>query len=247
MVILVLERMSELEQILEEVKEANEVSKSTRKRFWKLVRQIKRERDPDRAEIKIATQIRNILFKLDRGRTYPIWPLLGVQTFFGWLALLMYVLALLTPVSWINIFNWSMSEIITIVIRFMGLFLIIALWYPYGRLMAGAGLGIKLEALCLDEYKEPTLKIDYESFLRATPTNRKRFFLYSGLWTMILALGFGIIGWILAGDILGFILTVFFLCFYVPVIRSGTTSHGRGEMAHYNRERKIERAWKKNE
>ena len=54
--------MSELERILEEVKEADEVSKTTRTQFWKLVRQIKRERNPNKAEIKIATKIRNNLF-----------------------------------------------------------------------------------------------------------------------------------------------------------------------------------------
>jgi len=246
-VILLLERMNELEQILDEVKDKEEILKPTRKQFWKIVRQIKRERNPDIDEIRIATKIRNILFDLDRGKTYSIGPYLALETILGFLSFFLYLYGLQTPIIWANILSWGLPEIIAVIIRFFGIFLVIAFFYPYGRLIAGNVLGIKLEAMCFDEYKEPTLKIDYETFLLASPSRRKWFFFFAGLWTLITDLVMSLIGWFIAGDILGFIIVIFFIGFYGPVIRSGTTSHGRGEMAHFNREKKIERAWKKSE
>jgi hypothetical protein len=149
------------------------------------------------------------------------------------------------PTEWSSVWTWGIPEIIAAVIRFIGLFFIIALLYPYGRLIAGAALGIRLEAMCFDEFNEPTLKIDYETFLLASPSKRKWFFFFSGLWTLILALLAGIIGLLLVGDVLGFLFASFLIVLYTYVIGTGTTKHSRGEMAHFNRERKIERAWKK--
>ena len=71
------ERLSELELILKEVKDAEDVSKTTRTQFWKLVRQIKRERKPDSEEIKLATEIRNNLFERRTRRVYSLGWLLG--------------------------------------------------------------------------------------------------------------------------------------------------------------------------
>jgi hypothetical protein len=67
-------------------------------------------------------------------------------------------------------------------------------------------------------YSEPTLKIDYESFLLANPHKRKWFFFFAGIWTVITSLALGLVG----------------------------THNIGGEMAHYNREKKIERAWRRN-
>ena len=141
----------------------------------------------------------------------------------------------------------SYFEIIVVLVRFFSLFLIIALWYPYGRLIAGTAFGIDFDGMYFSHQKEPGLKIDYESFLKAKPSKRKWFFLCSGLWTLILAFGFGLLGWTYAGDIIGFAVSAVFLCFYGYVIGSGTSKNSRGEMGHYNREKKIEEAWKKKE
>ncbi len=239
------ERMIELERILLEVKESTEVSKDTRKFFWKLVREIKRARNPDISEIKIATQIRNILFNINRGRTYSIGPFVAAETILGILAFVLYLHALNTPVSWLNFLSWGFPEIITVFLRFLGIFLMIAFFYPYGRLIAGTVFGIRLEAIWFSDNKEPGLKIDYETFLLANPSQRKWFFFFAGLWTMITAVGTGLIGWYIAGDILGFIIGVFFIGFYGYVIGTGVTYPNRGEMSQYNREKKIERAWKR--
>ena len=238
-------RQNELDEIFDVVSSTSEVPKQTRKQFWKLVRQIKREVDPDISEVKKATQIRNILFDMDRGKTYSIGPFVAAQTLLGILAFVLYLHALNTPVSWLNFLSWGFPEIIAVFLRFLGIFLMIALFYPYGRLIAGNVLGIRLEAMGFSKYKEPALKIDYETFLLAPPSRRKWFFFFSGLWTMIIAVGTGFIGWFIAGDILGFILGAFFIGFYVFVIGTGVTYPNRGEMSQYNREKKIEKAWKK--
>ena len=241
------ERMNELERILEEVKDTDEVAPSTRKQFWKIVRQIKRERYPDIKEIKLATKIRNILFENKTSRVYSLGWFLAGEYVFGIIFGIVYVLALFIPVSWFNILSWGFFEISVILVRFVGLFAVIALFYPYGRLIAGAGYGIKFDGMYFSAQKEPGLKIEYESFLKAKPTNRKRFFFFSGLWTLILAFGFGLLGWLLAGDIIGLAISAVFLCFYGYVIGTGNPSNSHGEMGHYNREKKIERAWKKKE
>jgi hypothetical protein len=239
-------RITELEKIRSFVKaNKSEVPTDTRKEFWKLVRQIKRETQPDQSEIAIAAEIRNILFELDRGKVYQIAPFLGLEIAGGFLAFFAFLYGLAIPISWSVILSWSLTEIGAVIIRFLGLFFVVALLYPCGRLIAGGVLGIKLEAWCFDEYKEPTLKIDYVTFLQASPNKRKMFFFISGLWTLILSLLLGIVGFVLGGDILGFLFSFFLILFYVYVIGTGTTSHGRGEMAHYNREKKNEKIWRK--
>ena len=239
------ERLNQLRDILEEVSELDTIPLQTRKRFWKLVRQIKRERDPIPDEIKVATEIRNIMFAERIANVYSLRGYVVAATMLGFLFSAVYFYFCLIPVSWYNIFSWTLFEIMIIVVRFFGIFIAIAFFYPYGRLIGGAAFGIKFDGMYFSHQKEPGLKVEYESFLKAKPSDRKWFFFISGLWTFLTALTLGIIGLILGGDFLGIILCGFFLCFYGYVLGSGTPSNSGGEMGHYNRERKIEAAWKK--
>jgi hypothetical protein len=241
------ERISELKRILEEVKDIDEISKTTRKHFWKLVRQIKRERIPDYDEIKIATKIRNILFAERTANVYSLELYIGVSLVLGILSASIYIYTSYISVSWYNIFIWSIFEIAIITIRFFALFSAIAFFYPFGRLIAGAANGIWFDGMYFSPHKEPALKIEYESFLMTTPPHRKWFFFFSGLWTFLTALSLGIIGLMVGGDILGIAICGLFLCFYGFVLGSGSPSNSRGEMGHYNREKRIEAAWKKSE
>ncbi|TFG32138.1 hypothetical protein EU528_04335 [Candidatus Thorarchaeota archaeon] len=241
------ERLSKLKQIHEDIRKNDEVSIATRKHFWKIVREIKRERDPDDEEIKTATIIRNILFERRISRVYSLSWFLGVETLFGIFFGLVYVSTFNIPISWFDIISWNIFEVLIILIRFFCIFTMIALFYPYGRLIAGRAWGIKFDGMYFSAQKEPGLKLEYESFLRATPTKRKWFFFFSGLWTFITAFGLGIIGWLFAKDILGLSLSVIFLCFYGYVIGTGTPKNSRGEMGHFNREKMIEKSWKKKE
>ena len=71
-------------------------------------------------------------------------------------------------------------------------------------------------------------------------------FFFAGLWTIITSLALGLVGFILVGDYCGIITGLFLGISEGLAIWSGTTHNVGGEMAHYNRERKIERAWRKN-
>jgi hypothetical protein len=53
------------------------------------------------------------------------------------------------------------------------------------------------------------------------------------------------IGLAISSDITGFIPAALILLFEGYVVYSGNPSSARGEMGHYNREKKIERAWRK--
>jgi hypothetical protein len=238
-------RLEQLRRIRNEIgTDPAEVPRETRKRFWKLVRQIKREPVPNTDEVKLATEIRNTLFALDRSGLYSVGSFLGAETVGAAAAFLAYLYGLSIPVNWLAILSWTFPELIALALRFLGLFFIVALLYPYGRLIAAKAFGIRVDGMCFDEFKEPTIKIDYETFLLASPPARKWFFFFSGLWTLILSLSTGAIGLILAGDILGLAFGFFLIVLYAYVIATGTTAHSRGEMAHYNREKKIERAWR---
>lgn len=194
-------RMTELDEIHSIVIEnSNEVPSETRKRFWKIVRQIKRNPKPDEQEVLRASEIRNILFDANRGRTFPLGPVLALETVLGLLLLWGYIWTLGTPLDWTGILAWSFSNWLNFGLRLLIVFLIVACIYPLGRVIAGKWAGIKLEGICRDEYYQPTVRIDYVTFLKAPASKRKWFFFFSGFWTVITLLWVWIVGMFLAGD-----------------------------------------------
>lgn len=241
------DRLQELEKILEEVKEnPKDVSDSTRKYFWKLVRQIKREDQPNDDEISIAAEIRDLLFDVDRGRTFNTTPSIILFTLIGISPLIGYFWLLGYPLDWSNILAWSFDDVWNIILRSLAVLGVVAFFYPWGRFIAAKALGIRIIGMCQDHIHEPTLRIDYETFLKTQPDRRKWFFFFAGLWTAITSILVGIAGLIYGGDLSGFIPAILILLFEGKVIVSGSASPNSGEMGHFNRERKIERAWKKN-
>ncbi|MHA2322542.1 MAG: hypothetical protein ACXACG_12895, partial [Candidatus Thorarchaeota archaeon] len=159
------ERLVDLEKIHSVVvQNPKEVPGETRKQFWKIVRQIKRNPRPDDQEVIKASEIRDILFEATRGRTYPLGPVLILETILGLLALWGYVWALGTPLDWMEIHVWGLSGWMSFGLRFLLVFAVIAFLYPIGRVIAGKWAGIKLEGMCRDQYYEPTVKIDYVTF-----------------------------------------------------------------------------------
>jgi hypothetical protein len=221
------------------------VDKETRREFWKLVRQIKRSPNPDQEEVVIAARIRNLLFKELRGREYPLGLCIGVLFLPGLLMTYWYLRLLSVPLDFSTILVWTNSDWWLFLRRVGCVMGATFFFYPFGRLLAGKWLGIKIEAMCKGMYSEPALKIDYESFLLAEPPNRKWFFFIGGAWTVITCLILGIPGWFVAGDISGILAGAFLGVSEWLAILSGTTKKVGGEMAHYNREKKIETAWKK--
>jgi hypothetical protein len=239
--------MIELEEIHSiVVQNPKEVPSETRKHFWKIVRQIKRNPRPNEQEVLKASEIRNILFDANRGRTFPLGPVLALETVIGFLALWGYIWALGTPLDWTGILVWSFSNWLNFGLRFLFVFAIIAFLYPIGRVIAGKWAGIKLEGICRDQYYEPTVKIDYVTFLKAPASKRKWFFFFAGFWTIITSLWVWIVGMFLAWDYTALIPAAVLVLFEGAVVLSGNASPTRGEMGHYNREKKIERVWKKN-
>ncbi len=241
------ERLSKLVEIKFIIdNDPKQVPAETRKQFWKIVRQIKREPKPVEQEVLKASEIRNILFATDRGGTYPLAPVLLLETILGLLALWGYIWALGLPLIWSEILIWGVSSWSSFGLRFLFVFAVIAFLYPIGRVIAGKWAGIKLDGMCRDQYYEPTVKIDYVTFLKAPASKRKWFFFFAGFWTVITSLWLWILGMLLSWDYTALIPTVLLLLFEGSVILSGNPSHNRGEMGHYNREKRIEREWKRN-
>ncbi|MHA2065244.1 MAG: hypothetical protein ACXABY_12780, partial [Candidatus Thorarchaeota archaeon] len=219
------DRLTELERVREEVrKDSHNVSDETRKYFWKLVRQIKRETSHDEEEIVVAAEVRDLLFEASRGKTYRLGPALGIMMLIGLVPLLVYLWLLQTPLIWGNILGWTMADVWQFIFRFLCIFGVIAFFYPLGRLIGGKSLGIRLLGICRDQYYEPTIKIDYVTFLKVTPPKRKWFFFFAGFWTVITSLAIGVLGFILAGDITGFIPATVLLLFEGYVVYSGNPS-----------------------
>ena len=240
-------RLSELEQIHSiVVQNPEEVPKETRKQFWKIVRQIKRKPRPDEQEIVKAAEIRDILFEVDRGKTYPLGPVLLLEIIAGLLAICGYIWLLGTPLDWTGLFTWVLSDWITFALRFLCVFFAITFLFPIARVIGGKWAGIKLLGMSTSQRNEPAVKIDYVTFLKAPASKRKWFFLISGVWNIFTALWLWLLGMYLALDFTALIIVVVFTLFEGAVVLSGSPSSGWGEMGNYNREKRIERAWKKN-
>jgi hypothetical protein len=241
------DRLVELEEIHTIVSQnPEEVPKETRTRFWKLVRQIKRNPRPNEQEITKAAEIRDILFKVDRGKTYPLGPALLLEIIVGLLLIYGYIWLLGTPLDWSGLFTWALSDWIAFVLRFLCVFFVIAFLFPIARVIGGKWAGIKLLGMSTSQAGEPAVKIDYVTFLKAPASKRKWFFFFSGVWNIIIAFCLWIIGMYLAWDYTALIIVIVFSVFEGAVVLSGNPSSSRGEMGNYNREKRIERVWKKN-
>ena len=241
------ERLVELEEIQSIVlQNPKEVPSETRKRFWKIVRQIKRNPRPDEYEVIKAAEIRDILFEANRGKTYPLGPALLGEGILGILAVFGYIWLLGTPLEWSGLLTWVLSDWITFVLRFLCVFFAIAFLFPIARVIGGKWAGIKLLGMSTSQAKEPAVKIDYVTFLKAPASKRKWFFFFSGVWNIITSLWLWVLGMYLAWDYTALIPAIIFLIFEGAVVISGNPSSSRGEMGNYNREKRIERVWKKN-
>lgn len=238
-----LQRLDEINEIVS--KNPNEVPDEIRKEFWRIVKEIKKEVSPDDSEIMKAAKIRDFLFEANRGGTYSLRLGMIVEGILGILAVIGYFWALGFELQWLSILSWSLNDWTIFVIRFLFVFAVIAFLYPFGRLIAGRWTGIKILGMCRDQYYEPTLKIDYETFLKAPPPRRKWFFFFAGIWTIITSLWLGMVGLIIDWDLTAFIPVVLLMFFEGHVIHSGNPKASGGEMGHYNREKLIEKAWMK--
>jgi hypothetical protein len=236
------ERLTELESILGAVTaDPTHVPREVRKRFWAIVRDIKRDTNPGLDEVTCAAQVRDVFFETSRGGVIRTSVGVGVETILGIvLSIIPFWWSLTLPLDWTNILGWALGDWGVFALRFIFVFIGIALFYPWGRLLAGRWAGIRILGLCRDQYYEPTLKIDYVSFLLAKPSKRKWFFFISGIWTAITSLVYWAVGFVLVFDFTGLIPALFILLFEARVIIGGSPKDTGGEMSHYNREKRIE-------
>lgn len=240
------ERLIELQQIRDEVAaDPKGVPPETRKHFWKLVRQIKRETSPSDDEIVLAAEIRNLLYKVIRGPTYPMAPILFAEFIGGIIMVWFYMTLLQTPLNWMALSDWGLGGWGFLALRFLAIMAVIFFFYPFGRLIAGRWAGIRFEGVGRSQAYEPTLKIDYVSLLKARPPKRKWFFFFAGFWTIITSIWLSVLGLYLGGDLTGFIPFILLLLFEGNAVYNGAPKHSFGEMGNYNREKRIEKAWKK--
>ncbi|MFW9962368.1 MAG: hypothetical protein ACFFCX_02300 [Candidatus Sifarchaeia archaeon] len=239
-----LQKLDEIERIVSQ--DPKNTPTEVRHQFWRIVREIKRSPSPEIAEVKQAARIRNFLFKERRGRTYPLWPCIILLTLIGLFGpTLWYIRLLDVSLDWDAFLIWKTSDWWIILRRLGSLLAATFFFYPLGRLIAGKWTGIRIDGMSRGMYIEPTLKIDYETFLLAPPPKRMWFFFFAGIWTVITSFVLGLIGLILVGDLCGIITVLFLGISEGAAILSGTTKNIGGEMAHYNRERKIVRAWRR--
>lgn len=237
--------LDEVEEIV--TQDSKSTPKEVRIRFWRIVKRLKQTPNPDREEVRQAARIRNILFRENRGRTYPLWPPVAILTILGLLGPTYWYLSLLdNPLQWSAILVWTSADWWVFLRRLGSLLGAVFCFYPFGRIIGAKWAGIRIDGMSRGMYNEPTVKIDYESFLLATPSKRKWFFFFAGLWTIITALALGLVGLALVGDHCGTITALFLGISEGAAILSGTTHNVGGEMAHYNRERKIEKEWRRN-
>ncbi|KXH70078.1 MAG: hypothetical protein AM326_04685 [Candidatus Thorarchaeota archaeon SMTZ-45] len=239
-----LQKLDQIEKIVSQ--DPKKTPPEVRKQFWRIVREIKRSPNPDITEVAQAARIRNVLFKEKRGRTYSLWPCIVLLTLIGALGPTLWYLRLLeVSLDWNAFLVWTTSDWWIFLRRLGSLLAATFFFYPLGRLIAGKWAGIRIDGMSRGMYNEPTLKIDYETFLLTPPPKRKWFFFFAGIWTVITSFGIGFVGFILVGDLCGIITAIFLGISEGAAIWSGTTKNIGGEMAHYNRERKIERSWKR--
>jgi hypothetical protein len=232
--------LGELQEIHDKVAaDPKNVDKQLKKRYWKLVGRIKRMTKVDKPVIVKAAEIRDLLYEHRLGKPRSL----------KWL-----VLWLLMAVVSLGYYVWDliyggytgdfMFDVIFVLLnRFGTVMLMIFLLYPFGRLLTGRVLGIKLDGITRDIYYLPTLKINYISYLEALPPRRMLFFFFSGYWTTFTAIWVGAIGVILGGDWIGIIIAV--ILGLLEALGAVVGGYWGGELGHFHRERRIVRDWKR--
>jgi hypothetical protein len=206
-----------------------------RRRFWHLIGQIKRSQTPDPHHIATASVIRDILYQQRLGKTISLhwlwlWLLGGLAMTSYYLWILIYT----TRPTGSFLPDADLGAIVAGAMFFL---------YPFGRIISGMMTGIHFDGISRDIYYLPTLKINYTTYLKASPTKRMWFFFMAGAWTALTMILIGFLGFLLKGEwtamLFGLLLALSEL--------AGAILGGRwaGELGHFKRELKIVRDWQK--
>ena len=226
--------IEELNEIHKQViKDPANVPSDVKKRFWKIVGQIKRTPNPDKKIVEKASEIRNLLYTSNYGGSIPSWIILPI--------LLILVIA-----CEYTFFYSVLYDLPGAIDRYQywSIWWTMVFLYPFGRLIAGIFTGIKFDGFVKSPLIFPNLKVNYPSYLNATPPKRELFFLFGGAWSTIITGILGIIRYIGTGNLFSFHA---FIILFISELIAATGVLGRfgGEMNNYYRERKIVRDWRK--
>jgi hypothetical protein len=232
-----MEILEQLQAIHQTVKrDPAKLNLETRRQFWRMVSQIKRMESPDTAVIAEASKIRNLLYRQRLGRSISLnwlclWFLAGVS------AVIYYLWLLLVEERATGrlVDDYDLGALVAGAMFFL---------YPFGRLIAGRLMGIRLDGISRDIYYLPTLKINYPTYLQAPPPNRLWFFCLAGFWTAFSMICIGIAGYLLGGEwtAIAFGLLLAFL----EILAAIFGGKWGGELGHFHRELLIVREWKQN-
>jgi len=226
--------IDELNEIHKQITKDNDnVPKKVKKRFWKIVGQIKRTSNPDRKLVTKASKIRDLLYSQKYGGSIPLWLALPFLLFLGVICLYGFIYAVLNDV-WGGIGGY----------RHFTIWWTMCFLYPFGRFIAGKFTGIKFDGYAIGSLIFPTLKINYPSYLTTSPPKRKWFFFFSGAWTTIVMGIMGIFGYLILRDTILLVPFVFTTIAYIPSAMGFLGKYG-GEMWNFHRERKIVRDWRR--
>ena len=185
-------------------------TKNNRKKFWSVVKEVKKLEKIDDKILNTICELRESHFKSTHKFIFPLWVgnvvliiliIVGMYLFYqtAFQASPIFELPILSRVS---IFIWFA----------IGFILIINSAHPFAHIIIGKPVGISFDGYYFDGRAKlmPTLKINYKSFLLATPKGRARMYASGALETVILSLilaivasfsqikGIVVIGWIIA-------------------------------------------------
>jgi len=277
--------LSELTTIHQQTRTSiSEISKDTRKRFWWIVGQIKRQSNNDPEIIELATAIRDVFYKDKLGEIKPLWVVIPVWTLCGVTAILVSIL-LTNPIyydvailiSWVDMaifmvgylwivegskrFNllwfggvvggtiigdillYLLNPPLLIYLNQFYLILAVPCFYLHGRYIGGLIAGVSFDGVSRDVFYLPTLKINYQSYLSASPPARQWIFLCGGLGTVVTSLGIAIISGMLFNEWLMILLPIFLFFGELLDFWGLAGRFSGGEFAHLRRERRIIKDW----
>jgi len=226
--------IEELNEIYTQViKDPSNVPSDVKKRFWKLVGQIKRTPNPDNEIVTKASEIRDLLYTGSYGGSIPLWIILPI----------LFILAVACEYTFFYSVIYDSSRTIG-EYQYWSIWWTMCLLYPFGRLIAGTFTGIKLDSFVVSPLIFPTLKVNYPSYLNTSPPKRQWFFLFAGAWTSIVTAMLGISRYIITASLFSF--HAFIILFILEIIAAtGVLGRWGGEMNNFHRERKIVHDWHK--
>jgi hypothetical protein len=128
--------------------------------------------------------------------------------------------------------------------RFL-MFAAIPCFYLHGRYIGGLIASIKFDGVSRDVFHLPTLKINYRSYLLASPPARQWIFFCGGIGTVVTSVVVATIQFVVFGEMLWYLFPVLLFLGELLDFYNLAGPLSGGEFHHLRRERRIINDWKK--